>query len=224
MLGNGPSLKDVDLCDLDRDDALVFACNRIHTHWSWDAGFRPDVYVCGDAYGNPHLRSDVKLHLDQGYECWIKSDILFSLCNEDLEPNARFWWVDYGAIVHPYQNCFHRRDMRPPSGWHPPHVCNFTGAMNAMVQVAIFNYEISQVLFLGIDGHIKKGRNGNHMSEDYQHTWYGPPMVERINEELYIGHTIIAGELAQRGIGAFNLTPGSAFDQYPNASVEEAIR
>lgn len=216
IIGNGPSLRSVDLTKLPRKNTLVVACNRIQTGPNWERGFRPDVYVLGDAYGNKHLRTDLKTHLNEGYPCWVKSDVLFAVCNESMAPEHRLWWVDW-KNCHPYQNCFHRRDMRPPTGWHPPNICNYTGAANAMVQVAVFEYDATEIFFLGIDGNYRKGNRGNHMSEEYQSTWFGPPMVERINDELYKGHSIIAEELEARGIPAVNLTPGSPFDQYESA-------
>lgn len=213
ILGNGVSLRDVDLLSLRRE--FVVACNRIQKHPDWEEGFRPDVWVFGDLYGNKSVSEEVKLHVKGGYDCWIKSDILAKILNAQMESAERFWWPNY-ANVHPYQNCVHRRDMNPPKGWHPPHICNFTGAINAMVQIAVWHYDVDEIYFLGIDGNIKVGKTGNHMADDYQDTWFGPPLVERINDELQLGHTLIAKELKKAGISAYNLTPDSAFNQYPS--------
>lgn len=213
LLGNGKSLWDVNLNELP-SDALVVACNRIHKHWSFIEGWRPDAWVFGDLYGNTSYREEVILHVEGGYDCWIKSNILDKLLNVKMEARDRFWWTDYSNI-HPYQNCVHRRDMNPPDGWHPPHICNFTGALNAMAQVAVWNYDADEIFFLGIDGNLKKGKTGNHMTDDYQEVWYGPPLVERINTELQMGHDLISKELEMAGIPAYNLTPESAFNQYP---------
>lgn len=220
ILGNGISLRDVNLISLYGE--LVIACNRIHKHPQWEDGFRPSVWVFGDLYGNKSFKEEVRLHVREGYDCWIKSTILHLLLNETMEEHERFWWSDYQNIF-PYQCCVHRRDMNPPASWHPPHICNFTGAINAMVQIAIWHYDVDEIYFLGIDGDIKKGKDGNHFCDGYQDVWYGPPLVERINDELQIGHTLIAKELKKAGIPAYNLTATSVFKQYPRMDLEEVL-
>lgn len=220
LLGNGKSLWGVDLTSLPVD-AVVIACNRIHKHWSYVKGWRPDAWVFGDLSGNKTVREEVFAHVSKGYDCWINSDILLKLLNDQLEESERFWWSDYPNIK-PYQNCFHRRDMNEPSSWHPPHICQFAGAINAMVQIALWHYDADEIYFLGIDGKIKKGKTGNHFCDDYQDQWYGPPVAEKINSELEKGHTLIAKELNKAGIPAYNLTPGSVFTQYPRMELELA--
>jgi hypothetical protein len=222
ILGNGLSLAKVDLTALPCEGSLVVACNRIHRHPSWEDGFRPDVWVFGDTWGNHDPARDVLEHVYGGYDCWIKSDILHKMCNQMMPLEQCFWWSDFENI-HPYQNCMHRRDMRPQASWHPPHICNYTGAANAMVQIAVWKYDADEIFFLGIDGNYREGIDGNHMAAGYQDEWFGPPMVERINDELQRGHDIIAKELERAGIPAFNLTPTTAFNQYPKLPLEAAL-
>lgn len=220
LIGSGRTLEHVDLTMLSGE--FVITCNRIHRHPSWDDGFRPDVWVFGDNYGNPKFKEEIIFHVQQGYDCWIKSSLLEMILNERMEPDERFWWPDYANVI-PYQNCYHRRDMRKPSGWHPPVICNFTGAINAMVQIAVWHYDVDEILLLGCDGKIVKGKTGNHFTDDYQSTWYGPPVVDRINDELYIGHSIIAKECEMAGVKVLNLSPDSAFDQHEKARLEDVL-
>jgi hypothetical protein len=89
-----------------------------------------------------------------------------------------------------------------------------------MVQIAVLYYGCDEVFFMGIDGNISKGRTGNHFADDYQSVWYGPPLVDRINKELRLGHEITARELSARDIPAVNLTPNSAFSAYNSQPME----
>jgi hypothetical protein len=204
LIGNGPSLKDVDLLSL--SGGLTFACNRIHLHPSWEGGWRPDYYVVSDISFNPSFAKDLKYHLSQDYPVIATTEhlmeaMLFSNPKTwvaESPDHIREWWTY--PHLRGFPRCFHGPEFLP-SAWHPPVLCAFGGPVHIASQIAVLELGCDELVLHGCDGDFVEDTQANNFTPDYLWPTRLPPWyVELRNMTVTTSLGIIQDESAKRGV------------------------
>ncbi len=188
VIGNGPSLAHVDLFAL---PGKTYACNRVHLHPSWKAGWRPDFYICGDMSLNPNYLEDMRYHLQGDYPV-VVMDVFYP----ELGP-----WAEYPQ-VRVIPRCGHGSPYdNLPRSWHLPTYCWFGKAVNVATQLAVVEQGAARVSYVGCDmGFNKTGLN--YFVADYlpEGTYQEASRADVRNDTLRMMHAILGWELEKRGI------------------------
>ena len=224
FIGNGPSLRGVDLTRLEGE--LTFACNRIHLHPSWQAGWRPTHYLLTDFTHNPYFLEDLTRHVGQGHSV-IVTDQLLAAARKRLEREGRpepwAWWSEPRRLI----CCEHgNADDRPAEAWHKDGtICTFGGPAFQAPQLALRELGIEEMIFLGYDlGYrpVDQGPDPNHFDESYQPGGYSAEYAhhELRNETLRMAHAITAREAAARSVRTINATEGGHLDTYDRVPLD----
>ena len=187
VVGMGPSLGHIDVDSLIGSPTI--AAGRIHLLYD-DTEWRPDMWVCTDRKLNPEVDKDVKVHLDEGIECWVAGDIAF----EELQhrpwegEEGWFWWKYPNAnIILP---CTHWLKFLPDS-WHLPHVCTFGGSGMSAIQIAV-KKGYSEIYLLGFDGEYEEGNL--HVIDEYETEEWDEYFISQQNKKLEIAQQILEEE------------------------------
>lgn len=207
ILGTGRSLRTVNL-DLLKGQFSI-ACNRInllYDKFEW----RPDVYVYEDPKGNPYRETDMLLHLEEGYPCWYATDTL---------PWLPHWWN--WSNLHIFHRCGHAIE-NPTYGWHLPHLCGQGGPVYTSIQLAVRDYEATEIVLLGCDGHYEKGYD-SHLSPNYDTKMVNRSVAKRLNNMLAWAHEISEKECKKRGVKIYNATAGSAIGAHEKVELEKML-
>mgnify|MGYP001566942914 FL=1 len=217
FIGTGPSLRDVDLTRLEGE--LTYACNRIHRHSSWRAGWRPSVYLGTDRSRNPAFDDDLRLHLAQGQPVVSVVEIL-------QQPEQ---WAAAYPNLRLLARCEHAHaEHRPATAWHLPGICTFAGPIYQAAQLAVLEQGADELVFLGCDLGYRATENGhdpNHFAPDYSPGIYPAEYAfhELRNETLRQAHRIVALECAARGVRVINAGAGGQLEEHERVNLEALL-
>jgi hypothetical protein len=237
VIGNGPSLRAEDLTLLHERGELCIAMNRIHLIYD-RTPWRPNAYCLVDRRRNPFFPSDVLLHAQQGYPCFIKDSLLVEMtpyCDD-----AKAAWIDqpWAENVVPLIQCKHDYlDVRPPAGWHPPYFCCFSGSMNMALQLAVLS-GFRTVVLLGVDHRwqqqmVQNNADPNHFDPRYsgsleatnERDWrvLPPVEIEQLKGEAEFIHAMAGAEAAARGVEILNASRQSDLLAYRRVELEDLL-
>lgn len=159
FIGNGPSLKEVNLTVLANE--YSFACNRIHLHPSYEKGWRPSCWIMVDRSGNEEWKNDFRYHLSQGYSIISTDEIV-----RDALWDWAGWW-NY-SLLRIVVRCGHlNARQNPPFRWHPPHLCSFGSPEGIAAQIAVMEMKVEKLIFIGCDGEFQPDYRKNYFAPDY---------------------------------------------------------
>lgn len=243
VVGNGPSLTPHCLQALHEAGEFCIGMNRIHLMYD-KTDWRPNVYCMGDVKGNLWWSQDLLFHVQQGYQCFVKGDMLTGL-TPWLGHGLGSWcdqhWMGNVVAIPECRHDF--MDLRPPGRWHPPYICCFEGSMNVALQVAVLGRNKSVVL-IGVDHHWEiRNQKGtpdpNHFDarydggmEPYIDTKHvkaepfnviSPLVIERRKTEGVFVHRLAAREAHARGAVIVNASTFTELETHPRVSFEEAL-
>ncbi len=201
VLGNGPSLAEVDFALLEGE--VVFATNRINLHPAYEGGWRPTYYVVSTALVGR----------------WLE-DMRAVMGEEGVEGYAAEWMREYFEDLEgvTYFPC----DARPVwSHDASERVTKYGGSLFPMLQIAEWMGFVEARLLgcdLGFVTLVPGEPDVNHFSEDYLR-WAPEHRVERWKVELVAAHEM-ARDASKMAI--VNYTEGGELEVYPRMELKEA--
>ena len=163
------------------------------------------------------MTSDIGFHLDMGYPCYVRADL--GRHGEFLEFEKPLY--KYENYL-PFAECSHSTIKGTDiNHWHPPHLCKQGGSAYIAAQIAVLEYGVTEIYFVGADlGH--KAFEVNNFHPSYHHgEAYNQRTIKRVNKTLKDAHRIIDQECTKRGIPVYNATIGGELGEYPRIDVEE---
>lgn len=214
IVGNGKSLEPLQLDRLKNE--VTFGVNRIHLIYE-KTEWRPTYWLLTDLDGRKVYVDDIPFHSKQGYECYVRCDImarciatwLGAISNEkmlELLNNV----IPLDAVNHIQ---FEKRTMREP--WVDGKY-NQGGSVAAAQQLALA-WGYNPVYMIGCEGDLKANA-GNHFDPNYTIDDRTPEQMERANEEIKIVDEIVLREYRARKVSIYNATVGgSKRNVYPQA-------
>lgn len=221
MIGNGPSLKAEQLDKL--KDEVTFGVNRIHLIYN-QTKWRPTYWVMQD-FSNSHLyREDVDFHSRQGYDCYIRSDIMakflewcmprFAMRDDRVIPATEYMSVITQHLF-VIERCNHIDCERFTSdGWHEP-LCQMGGSVPSAIQIAVW-MDYNPIYLIGMDGD-KQGNAENNFIAGYidvDNVTVQKAMIANKTTELAL--RIAERECGDRGVKLIDATVGgSAYNALP---------
>jgi hypothetical protein len=236
VVGNGPSLRAEDLTKLHEAGETCVGINRIHLLYD-QTPWRPNAWCFGDFHRNEYWPEDLFYHVKQGYPCYIKNIALLKL-GLRLEQGNRSWIdYDWSKNIIPISECFHDfLEVRPPSAWHLPYICAFSGSMNMAIQVAftMLKPEAKLLILMGVDHsweprYTQKTDDPNHFSGDYdknpeyEDDPLTPRRIERIEAESVMAHRIAAKEVRMGSGLIVNATRKTNLQVHPKADLDKIL-
>ena len=187
ILGNGPSQKDLDLDDL-KDEAVVFACNRIHLRYD-ETDWRPTHWVMVERSKNPYWKEDLRFHTEQRYQKLVSKKLY------DSVPGATCYFQHPCSENHTF--------WTPPTEWHDG-ICTFGGPVFVAIQIAVKEMEADEIVLYGCDSHYRVGEE-NNMVDGYipKEGWDADAIKER-NHDVGLARRIASIECAFRGVSLYD--------------------
>ena len=210
FVGNGPSLT---LDKLEAIEGHSVGCNRIHLLYD-QTEWRPTFYVYTDRYASPNWGQELHDHLTQGYPCFVRADIAYSIPD---------WWI-YNRLrilaecpQRPTGNNLPKEVTEPWEEGHPWHdvevsnqnklrltVCTYGGALNTAAQLAyMMGYD--ELELIGCDGvYVPHADNHSSLLPGYADGSFGEKYDERmtgyVNHRHDYVHHLLEIELPARGM------------------------
>ena len=209
VIGNGPSLKAEHLDRLRNE--VTFGVNRIHLIYP-QTSWRPTSWVIMDFSNSLYYKEDIELHSLQGYECYVRSDIMakyFEWCVRDkrVPPGLEKFSI--------LERCNHIDIERfTADAWHEP-ICQFGGSVPTAIQMAV-EMGCNPIYTIGMDGN-KKGNAENNFIAGYIDRDAVTVQKARIaNETTTLALDIAKRECGGRGVQLIDATVGgSAYKALP---------
>lgn len=213
MIGNGPSLKMMDL-DLLKPE-VTFATNRIYRAYK-DGGWRPTYYVrmesthenrVADAHDLTQIRHPCTMYLHKGLKRVVPWDLLDPTTKVEFFHTCQHGW--------PYHDDKEAPDWHLDKGIHS--ICNFGTSVHAAMQIAVvLGYD--PIYLLGCDlGFIQGGEN--HFVPGYSDGFILRP-AEDVNRDAYSAHKAAA---RCSPVPIYNATKGGYLDMYPRVRMEDVL-
>lgn len=211
VVGNGPSLNETPLEELQDAGHTMIGVNRIHLLYP-TRDWLPDHWVIMDRSLSSVTDADITLHLGKGYPCWVRED----LC------------VHKGFYTHPrlriVRMCTHiDLDHDSTDAWHfdDPDIpiCMQGGSVPSAVQIAIRYLEAERIVAVGCDMGLKPNQD-NHFIHGYIDTDFMTPHRAIMAEgNLKHAWTTALKECEYRGIELLNATIGGQLNVLPRIEV-----
>ena len=220
LIGNGPSLKDTPLHLL--NDEVTFALNNISDYWE-DAcpntTWRPQYYFNTTAQAIRYRGWSEKANkaVKECHIAFIRDNMPIAIrCNVCV----------LNVFVKQCHTC-----KTPTAGWSDDlsiGLMHYRMSMWGMAQLAAY-MGIKKMYFLGCDlgftADTDEGIDPNHFSDNYKGDFHWSTYLAR-RENFYHqeAHIQLAKALKERGIEAYNATPGGELEAYPRASLDDALK
>jgi hypothetical protein len=214
IVGNGPSLKPWQLDKIKGE--VSYGVNRIHLIYP-ETAWRPDHWFFMDFSNSsvPVYKQDIELHSQQGYPCYVRSDIVAKFIEryvgEQAASAGTSWNINARLQnIKVVEQCNHIDcERNPASEWHFPGICKQGGSVSGAIQHAVMGGH-NPIYLIGCDGDMK-GNAENHFIKGY----IDPDglTVQRAiiaNKTLEMAHKIAFKECRSRGIKIFNATVGGS--------------
>ena len=220
LIGNGPSLKDTPLHLLNSE--VTFALNNISDYWEVtcpDTTWRPQYY-----YNTTAQAMRYRGWLEKANKAVDECHIAFCRRNMPIATKPNVCLLD--VYIKRCPAC-----KKPTSGWSDDlslGLMHYRMSMWGMVQVAVY-MGIDKIYFLGCDLGFNADTDAdvdpNHFSDSYKGDFHWSPYLARrenyYHQEAHIG---IAAALKERGIEAYNATPGGELEAYPRVSLGDVLK
>lgn len=235
VVGNGPSLMAEDLNKLHEHGETCIGMNRIHLMYD-KTPWRPDYYCLGDAKSNKRWRDDLLLHVNQGYPCFIKDQLLVDMTPRCQKASGSWIDEDWADSVVPLVQCKHDYiDVRPPRRWHLPYLCCFGGSMNLAIQLGAY-LGVGTIVLVGVDHlwqphTVRHTPDPNHFDERYDGTldsvgdadWSVLTRrdIEQAQAEAVLLHRLALREAEERGLEIVNASRNTALEAYPKVCLDD---
>ena len=224
-MGNGPSLSDTQMGLLIGEQS--WATGRIHL--LYDRTFwRPTRYWSAEHITTDQQKEDFIFHIDQGYECWVRRDLVtkyLSHVADNVTPWSPCPGGHTGALKYLPDG---KLNTRFPKVWHTDPgenwLCKAGPTFNVMLQQA-YHEGWNPIYLLGCDlGYKPTGeRDPNHFQDDYAIFDYDEARAKNEEETQTEMHYQAWSAFRQKGISVYNATKGGTLDIYPRKPLKEVF-
>jgi len=220
LIGNGPSLKDTPLHLLNEE--VTFALNNISDYWEEecpDTTWRPQYYYNATAQALRYRGWLVKANkaVDECHIAFIRRNMPIivkeNVCLLDI------YVKQCGTCKAPAMGG--ADDLSTG-------LIHFRMSMWGMAQIAV-HMGIKKLYFLGCDlgftANTEESIDPNHFSDKYKGDFHWSPYLAR-RENYYHqeAHLEMAERFKERGIEAYNATPGGELETYPRVRLEDVLK
>lgn len=233
IMGNGPSLKELDFEKLKDSKIPTYATNRI-AGLCKKKEWHPDYYCV--FFSSPHQGSrlitpagEIKDYSsgDKNEAYSAQKDIEY-LCNhESTECYVHDWYRyflkgDYKNVNFTTPRLWNRFEEFP-IGIMDKHSApnNFLWwiATTSLFQLCVY-HNVDTIGLIGIDGYNLDVKNNHY--EGYKGS--DPGSMARSNKKIKRQHDVISDYLKRKNITAYNMSPNSIVDNYPNISFKSFLK
>jgi hypothetical protein len=194
VVGNGPSLKADQLEKLIPE--VSFGVNRIHL-----------------IYDQTRWRPDLEFHSQQGYPCYVRSDIVAKFIEryvgEKVESGVGWDINAHLKNIEVVEQCSHiDAERHTTDKWHLDWtLCKQGGSVSCAIQLAV-KLGYGPIYLIGCDGDLK-GNANNHFIEGYvDRDAMTVQKARTANKTLEVAHSIAFKECKERKIQILNATVG----------------
>jgi len=205
-----------------------WATSRIHllydrTHW------RPTRYWAGEYPSTTLQKKDLELHINEGYDCWLRSD-LAQLVHKPRAENLSYWAAcpggHTGALKYLPDG---KLNHRFPDKWHLARdgnwFCKAGPTFNVMLQAA-YHEGWNPIYLLGCDlGYepTSTATDPNHFHDGYAISDYDEARAANEEETQLLMHEQAIEMFTKKGVEVYNATVGGKLEVYPRASIEHVL-
>jgi hypothetical protein len=220
LVGNGPSLNQTPLDRLNYD--ISAGVNRVHLFYP-KTTWRPDFYVYGDRSRGLDFVPDLVYHIQENdYPCYVRADI--GRQGELGIPNGLSKNLYEYPNYLPFVECPHASTLnKHADSWHLPHLCKYGGSIYIAAQIAVYEYQATELIFVGCDLGYKAHKMNNFSPDYHDIDAYNLKDELRVDDTLIKAHKIIKKECDERGIAVYNATIGGNLDVYPRMDIKELM-
>ena len=209
IIGNGPSLKQLDLGLLSKNNIVSFAVNRISLSYD-KTNWRPDFYFCFSSnYKHKEWKNDIKnACLQKETKCFVHKDF-----RSFLPEQENIFFVD--VFEH------YRHSSIPDDLFSISPEKHFLKSYSATVSAyqLCFYMGIKNIGIIGQDGYVKEKQN--HFDERYK---FDPSNFEKTNNRIIRLHKVIKKYCDEHGIKIQNFSKSCIIEEYPITEIMDFLK